>query len=201
MVLASATKSAVVNVQLGYYWTVEGGIAGTVVPNLIDVYASVDATNGNDHSDSNALATIDIRSLLQEVGPIFVNCTFGQGVVSTCSNSFSQTLRINAVDDLISSVFLRANASARGARSALVFIDPHIYVEPSFLNASQYSIRLSAGIGNSLAGVAAIPEPRTYAMMLAGIGLLGLVSRRLKNKTANARPLTLIAVSAPLPAR
>jgi len=65
-----------------------------------------------------------------------------------------------------------------------VYIDPHIYVDPSFLNASQYSIRLSAGIGNSLPGVAAIPELQTYAMMLAGMGLLGFVARRRKNKTA-----------------
>ena len=43
------------NVQLGYYWTVEGGIAGTVVPVLIDVYASVTATNGNDHSTRTRL--------------------------------------------------------------------------------------------------------------------------------------------------
>ena len=29
-------------------------------------------------------------------------------------------------------------------------------------------------------GVAAVPEPETYAMMLAGIGLLGFVVRRKK---------------------
>lgn len=34
------------------------------------------------------------------------------------------------------------------------------------------------------APVAAIPEPETYAMMLAGLGLLGFVSRRRKQKTA-----------------
>jgi hypothetical protein len=32
--------------------------------------------------------------------------------------------------------------------------------------------------------VAAIPEPETYAMMLAGLGLLGFVSRRRKQKAA-----------------
>jgi hypothetical protein len=37
----------------------------------------------------------------------------------------------------------------------------------------------------SLSGpVAAIPEPETYAMMLAGLGLLGAVSRRRKQKAA-----------------
>jgi PEP-CTERM motif len=34
-----------------------------------------------------------------------------------------------------------------------------------------------------VAGVAAVPEPETYAMMLAGLGLLGFVARRRKQKT------------------
>ena len=29
-------------------------------------------------------------------------------------------------------------------------------------------------------GVAAVPEPETYAMMLAGLGLMGFVARRRK---------------------
>ncbi len=34
--------------------------------------------------------------------------------------------------------------------------------------------------------VGAIPEPETYAMMLAGLGLLGFVARRRKQKQATA---------------
>ena len=33
---------------------------------------------------------------------------------------------------------------------------------------------------------AAIPEPETYAMMLAGLGLLGIAARRRKQKSAAA---------------
>lgn len=33
-------------------------------------------------------------------------------------------------------------------------------------------------------GVAAVPEPETYAMLLAGLGMLGFVARRRKQKTA-----------------
>ena len=36
--------------------------------------------------------------------------------------------------------------------------------------------------GDSLAAVAAVPEPETYAMMLAGLGLMGAVSLRTKAK-------------------
>lgn len=38
--------------------------------------------------------------------------------------------------------------------------------------------------GFDQAGVAAIPEPETYAMMLAGLGLLGFMARRRKQKAA-----------------
>jgi hypothetical protein len=42
-----------------------------------------------------------------------------------------------------------------------------------------YSITLTTA-----SGVAPVPEPETYAMMLAGLGLLGVVARRRKQKSA-----------------
>jgi PEP-CTERM motif-containing protein len=44
---------------------------------------------------------------------------------------------------------------------------------------------LTGTIGN---GVPAIPEPETYAMMLAGLGLLGFVARRRRQGLGNAVP-------------
>ena len=47
---------------------------------------------------------------------------------------------------------------------------------------------MSPGEGeiDALAMVGAIPEPETYAMLLAGLGLLGFAARRRKQKEAAA---------------
>ena len=42
----------------------------------------------------------------------------------------------------------------------------------------------SASVGSRTAIVSAVPEPETYAMMLLGLGMIGTIARRRKNKTA-----------------
>lgn len=49
-------------------------------------------------------------------------------------------------------------------------------------NGAQYSL-WGSGLaqGSTITPVPAVPEPETYAMMMMGLGLIGLVSRRRKN--------------------
>jgi hypothetical protein len=58
------------------------------------------------------------------------------------------------------------------------FVDPIFTIAPSFLLTHPgYSIMVSPGVYN---GVSTIPEPETYAMLLAGLGVIGLIARRRK---------------------
>lgn len=60
--------------------------------------------------------------------------------------------------------------------SVSTFIDP--YDVPHYSDPSQCT--------HDCGPIGAIPEPETYAMMLAGLGLLGVVARRRKQKEATA---------------
>ena len=57
------------------------------------------------------------------------------------------------------------------------------------LSAGNYTLAFGTGLGSLKVddvqiSVTAVPEPETYAMMLAGLGLMGTIARRRKNKHA-----------------
>jgi hypothetical protein len=69
-----------------------------------------------------------------------------------------------------------------GARGDLVA--PDISNGTLFLAASDQLYRLSCGPACAIGSTNPVPEPETYAMLLAGLGLLGFVARRRKLKAA-----------------
>ncbi|WP_295761757.1 FxDxF family PEP-CTERM protein [Undibacterium sp.] len=69
-------------------------------------------------------------------------------------------------------------------------IQPSTPLEPEYLNVSagNYHVEIKGNSYGALGGnysgnmtVMAVPEPETYAMMLAGLGLIAVLSRRRKN--------------------
>lgn len=61
------------------------------------------------------------------------------------------------------------------------------YTPPTFNFAvlSMDTSNAQVGFDNFTVGIASVPEPESYAMMLAGLSLLGIVSRRGKHARAN----------------
>jgi len=73
-----------------------------------------------------------------------------------------------------------AGASFAGS-TAYALADPYIFIDPTFLAShAGYSVRVSSGVGNEMpvTPVTPVPEPGTWALMLAGIGILGTIARR-----------------------
>jgi hypothetical protein len=68
------------------------------------------------------------------------------------------------------------------AASASAYLDPYFFVDPSTPNLAEYSIVVSAGIGNA----PATPEPSTWAMMLLGFAGLGFFGYRRLGGAATA---------------
>jgi hypothetical protein len=62
--------------------------------------------------------------------------------------------------------------------SAFASADPFIFVEPTDIDASEYSIRVSDGVANAVAPSSSVPELSTWAMLLLGFAGLGITARR-----------------------
>lgn len=82
---------------------------------------------------------------------------------------------------------LTYNPSAGRTMFASAFIDPEFHIDDNWLASnSGFSLTIPDGIGNSSGSpiTTPVPEPETYAMLLAGLGLIGFTARRRKNLAA-----------------
>ena len=70
---------------------------------------------------------------------------------------------------------------------ASAFVDPYLTVDPAYAlidpnYATKYSFSFSQGAGNVAPG--GIPEPESWALMIAGFGLVGAIARRKQSQAA-----------------
>lgn len=71
--------------------------------------------------------------------------------------------------------------------SALAFIDPHLEIDAAFLLANPGAkLTIEAGVGNEISRVSAVPEPSTYALMLAGLAAAASARRRVDRRSKPA---------------
>ena len=103
------------------------------------------------------------------------------------SNDFVGTLHLSPISGFSNSVELDMDIGVAYsidnpiANSGFAYADPFIYIDPSFADAADYSIILSPGVSNAVPTLTPpVPEPETWALMLAGFGLVGTLGRRLR---------------------
>jgi hypothetical protein len=70
----------------------------------------------------------------------------------------------------------QASSAAAALQTQLLSFDGRAIVAKTYLQGGEWRLNVSA--------VAAVPEPETNAMLLAGLGLMGFIARRRSNKSA-----------------
>ena len=114
----------------------------------------------------------------------FIACSDSQNPnacsqIGSPNSSFNVTQQLLLTPGVPVEIFLLASSGSfdtPGNSFASAQVDPYIYIDPSFANADQYSIEVSAGVGNSPPPV---PEPSTLALLGTGaLGLVGVARRK-----------------------
>jgi hypothetical protein len=169
--LALGIHGAAATATMTYSFAVSGGSPGDVVPILL---AASLITSGSDPSLGIGSATLRVdTSLAGGTAALVAVCTAGCGSAAT---SFSGVLAFSARSgDTGNQVVLQVQASVVGngaaPESASASIDPYLFVDPSFPNASQYQIVVSPGVAN-------LPLPEPTAAVLVAAGASAALRRR-----------------------
>jgi hypothetical protein len=175
-----APVSSSARALLSYSFAVLGGTAGDRVH--LDIATLLHwATDGNvnDYAFSRVIVTTSLGEVTANI------CTFGCGAGDGVTD-FNGTLHVDAVSGAINTVYMEVSADSAAFMNpnpsySHVVADPILSIDPLTPNAGAYSLVFSDGIGNS---AAAVPEPANWALMLAGIGALGLIGGRRRSVQA-----------------
>jgi hypothetical protein len=154
--------------RLIFYFDVSGP-PGTTVPTFIDTAGEV---------SGDVLGSSYVSFLVNGVIPL----TLVQG-----NGSFSTHGPYSVPSDTTIAVELSAltqaavtNASTASADISAFINPPQIFIDPNFPLASEFTPVFSPNLV-----VGAVPEPSTWAMMLAGFAGLGLIGRRSRRGDAS----------------
>lgn len=144
--------------------------------------SSVSGFNNNT-SQSSALFNVDLEGT--PVLSLFSqNSSSGSGTPGFTFTGV-RDLAPNTVYEVVEQADAQVNvvSSDPGSATAGADFDPYFYIDPTFANASLYSIEIAPGIGNSAPSLSGVPEPATWALMFAGFGGVGGAMRMGRRKS------------------
>jgi hypothetical protein len=158
-----------------YFYTLTGGAPDDKVPVLIHLVMSASSGPSNDpmHATVGEADVLVFRPGVHNDANANV-CSF-HPVACGQPDFFDGNLSLTMTPGTTEKIHMQLTTANGGSAS----IDPFIFVDPSFANAGLYTITLSPGVGN---GVAGVPEPATWAMLIGGLALTGAMVRRRRGR-------------------
>ena len=165
--VAAQGTSTGADASLNYDFEVVGGNPGDPVPVLITANLVTIA-----NSTSAAFASIFVAPGEQSLGGTqVVACT--NETLCTQPAEFLGTFTVSVQSASVNSLGLEVTSgqlSSEGPENSSASADPLIMVDPSFANASEYSIVLSPGVANAVGS--AVPEPGSGFIVIGALGVL-----------------------------
>jgi hypothetical protein len=162
--------------QQNWYFEVIGGNPGDLVPLLISTL--LETSNVGVGTVSAATMSVIHGSSTTQI----LRCS---GPAANCNQpaSFAGDVAIHTTVGTVNRLFLNATVTRISILDGTGFAsaDPWIRVNPSFPNASSYSIVLSDGVAN------AIPEPGTLPLVAGALACLATRRARSRRSSAGRR--------------
>ena len=168
--------------QLTYQFEVFGPSGASFAPISIQAAGYTTSTSGLDGFSSSTASLFVAGSYVFRIES--ANNAPTGGYSSTYNGTITQNVLVNT--PLVVTLNAVATASGSPGMTATAYVDPFIFIDPNFADASLFSVEvLTPGIGNApVAG--AVPEPSTWAMMILGFMGIGFLAYRRK-QTASIR--------------
>jgi hypothetical protein len=186
---ATGVGHAAVSGSMSYQFRIES-VSGVfdpdvIVPTIISYKGSVSApTNGGAtaYLDISGLNFADTYQVVAGASPSATHQINGFPQ-SFSGSSFDEHTVYSVIANSFYRIDLTATAVVDGLGSASAFVDPYIQIDPSFADASKYTIVLSQGIGNA---VASTPIPASLAMFATALLAMGAIAYRGKRQAVVA---------------
>lgn len=158
--------------------------AGVSMPSKLPIIVSI-AIEGSITGDGGGYF-LDVSAVVNGVGS-GVGSPFAESPISY-SKSFVTWVAPNTNYSASVRGYIVLNSGGSGSHTfGQLIVDPFMIIDPSYAYASNFGVyQKKDGIWVELNRdwMQPVPEPETYAMLLAGLGLLGVMVRRRRNAWA-----------------
>jgi hypothetical protein len=111
------------------------------------------------------------------VGAVTVSCG-ASSASGGINETGSYTISTNQVYDVTLQTDITVTTANDGNAAGAGTVEGLVTMDPTFTVPAGYTIVLSTGVGNGLQGQSGVPEPATWTMLAAGMGLLIAAKRR-----------------------